>query len=41
MFFAEIEGDTVTIRGEQLPELLEGFDVWRQGRRGTLRRLAG
>jgi transposase len=33
LFPRQIEGETVTIRGAQLEELLEGFDVWRQGHR--------
>ena len=36
IFPREITGDTVTIRGEQLEELLAGFDVWRQGHRELL-----
>ena len=33
IFPREITGETVTIRGEQLEELLGGFDVWREGHR--------
>ena len=29
IFPRHIEGETVTIRGEQLEELLAGFDLWR------------
>ena len=36
-----IEGETVTIRGEQLEELLAGFDLWRQGHRELLMRRVG
>ena len=31
----------MTIRGEQLAELLEGFDVWRQGHREIILRRVG
>lgn len=41
IFPREIMGDTVTIRGEQLEELLAGFDVWRQGHRELLVRRVG
>lgn len=41
IFPRQIEGDTVTIRGEQLAELLEGFDVWRQGHREIFLRRVG
>jgi transposase len=41
IFPRRIEGDTVTIRGEQLAELLEGFDVWRQGHREIFLRRVG
>ena len=33
IFPREIGGETVTIRGEQLAELIIGFDVWREGHR--------
>jgi hypothetical protein len=33
IFPRHIEGETVTIRDEQLEELLDGFDLWRQGHR--------
>jgi hypothetical protein len=36
-----IEGETVTIRGEQLEELLAGFDLWCQGHRELLMRRVG
>ena len=41
IFPRHIEGETVTIRGEQLEELLEGFDLWRQGHRELLMRRVG
>jgi transposase len=33
IFPRHIEGETVSIRGEQLEELLAGFDLWRRGHR--------
>jgi len=41
IFPRHIEGETVTIRGEQLEELLSGFDLWRQGHRELLLRRVG
>ena len=41
IFPREIAGETVTIRGEQLEELLAGFDVWQQGHREFLIRRVG
>jgi len=41
IFPRQIEGETVTIRGEQLEELLAGFDLWRQGHRELLMRRVG
>src|SRR5260370_177878 len=41
IFPRHIEGETVTIRGAQLEELLEGFDLWRQGHRELLMRRVG
>jgi transposase len=41
IFPRHIEGETVTIRGEQLEELLEGFDLWRQGHREIYLRRVG
>jgi transposase len=33
LFPQDVTGETVTIRGEELEELLAGFDVWRRGHR--------
>src|SRR5882762_757741 len=41
IFPRHIEGETVTIYGAQLAELLEGFDVWRQGHREIFMRRVG
>jgi transposase len=41
LFPRQIEGETVTICGAQLAELLEGFDVWRQGHREIFMRRVG
>jgi transposase len=41
IFPRQIEGETVTIRGAQLEELLAGFDLWRQGHRELLMRRVG
>lgn len=41
IFPREISGETVTIHGAQLEELLDGFDVWRQGHRELLLRRVG
>jgi hypothetical protein len=41
IFARHIEGETVTIRGEQLEELLAGFDLWCQGHRELLMRRVG
>jgi transposase len=41
IFPRHIEGETVTIRGEQLEELLAGFDLWRVGHRELLLRRVG
>jgi transposase len=41
IFPRQITGETVTIRGEQLEELLAGFDVWREGHRELLIRRVG
>ena len=41
LFPRQIDTDTVTIRGAQLEELLDGFDVWRQGHRELLMRRVG
>ena len=41
IFPRHIEGETVTIRGEQLEELLAGFDLWRRGHRELLMRRVG
>jgi transposase len=40
IFPRHIEGDTVAICGEQLEELLAGFDLWKRGHRElTMRRV--
>ena len=41
LFPRQIEGETATICGAQLAELLEGFDVWRQGHREIFMRRVG
>jgi hypothetical protein len=41
IFPRHIEGETVTIRGGELEELLVGFDLWRQGYRELLMRRVG
>jgi len=41
IFPRHIEGETVTIRGAELEELLAGFDLWRQGHRELLMRRVG
>ena len=41
IFPREVSGETVTIRGSELEELLEGFDVWRRGHRELLIRRVG
>ena len=41
IFPRQIEGETVMIRGARLEELLEGFDVWRQGHREIFMRRVG
>ena len=41
IFPRETSGETVTMRGGQLAELLAGFDVWRQGHRELLIRRVG
>lgn len=40
-FPRQVSGETVTIRGEVLEELLQGFDVWREGHRELLLRRVG
>jgi transposase len=40
IFPRHIEGETVSIRGAQLEELLAGFDLWKRGHRElTMRRV--
>jgi transposase len=41
LFPREVTGETVTIKGRQLEELLAGFDVWRRGHRELLLRRVG
>jgi transposase len=41
IFPRHIEGETVTMRGAELEELLAGFDLWRQGHREVLMRRVG
>jgi transposase len=41
IFPRQISEDTVTIHGEQLEKLLDGFDVWREGHRELLLRRVG
>lgn len=41
MFPREVSGETVTINGAELEELLAGFDVWRRGHRELLIRRVG
>jgi hypothetical protein len=36
IFPRQIDVGTVTIRGDELEELLDGFDVWREGHRKLL-----
>jgi transposase len=41
IFPREVTGDTVSIRGAELEELLAGFDVWRRGHRELFMRRVG
>jgi transposase len=41
IFPRQINGGTVTIRADELEELLDGFDVWREGHRELLVRRVG
>jgi transposase len=41
IFPRNISGETVTIRGTQLEELLDGFDLWREGHRELQLRRVG
>jgi transposase len=41
LFPQEVTGETVTISGAELEELLAGFDVWRRGHRELLVRRVG
>jgi transposase len=41
IFPRQIDGETVTIRGAQLEELLAGFDLWRHGHGELLMRRVG
>jgi transposase len=41
LFPREVEGETVTIRGAELEELLAGFDVWRRGHQEVFLRRVG
>ena len=41
LFPQDVRGETVPIRGDELEELLAGFDVWRRGHRELFVRRVG